>query len=348
MTEMYVIKCGNCTPLGERAGVTAASVRAGFSEISIIPEIEDNNWEPIRLGLASYIHKSKQLEDQFNELAQPAFEEAVSPLGELSFTSNILPVLIGLPEDRPGLLNQIEAVVEQPIKEALESLNLTPQVEFIKFGHTSGISALEKAFELMETYEFCMIGGVDSYNNISTIRWLENDIERLFCTANKKGFIPGQAAGFVLLASEPAIKKYKLSPLAKIFSCAAAEEENSFESGKLSTGRGLTKTIRQNLKSIPDEVKIDEIYSTLNGEFYHTQEYAYAVLNIGERIKEVSNLVAPYICWGDIGAASVPVLIGLATEAGKKGYAKGPINLITAANFKSHRASALIELLNLE
>ena len=106
--------------------------------------------------------------------------------------------------------------------------------------------------------------------------------------------------------------------------------------------------MKQVLEVVPEDTQIDEVYSTQNGEKYSAIEYAYSITNVGTRIKEVKNMIAPYTCWGDLGAASVPVLFGLMTEAGKKGYAKGPINLLTAANLGTQRASALIELLNIK
>ncbi|MCG8337966.1 MAG: hypothetical protein MJE63_25980 [Proteobacteria bacterium] len=259
-----------------------------------------------------------------------------------------LPVLVGLPEERPGLPPHLKANLQNALLQVFTKQNIPFKIEFIEQGHTACLSAFEKAMILLPDSGFCIVGGVDSYDNIETIEWLEHDIKRLFCTTVEDGFIPGQSAGFVLLASEDAIRKHQIKPLAKILSVAGDEEANSFESNKMSTGKALSQTFKQLLKAIPENVKIDEIYSTQNGEKYSAQEFAYAITNIGPRIKEVGNLIAPYNRWGDLGAASVPVLLGIMTEAGKKGYAKGPLNLISAANLGNKRAGALIELLNLK
>ncbi|MCG8337967.1 MAG: hypothetical protein MJE63_25985 [Proteobacteria bacterium] len=61
---MYIIKCGNCTPLGERAGVTATSVRANFSMISRSQKYDDDNWEPVRMGLAEYLEEDLEIDEQ--------------------------------------------------------------------------------------------------------------------------------------------------------------------------------------------------------------------------------------------------------------------------------------------
>ncbi len=344
---MYIVKCGNCTPLGERAGVTAASVRAGFSAISISEKFEDEAWEPVRLGLAEYMNEYLNIEEQFQELAYSALKEVVSFFPENNIRVAQIPLIVGLPEGRPGLPTQLSKSLEQKLFEASKNVNIPFSMDFILQGHTSCLSALEQARNRLESNEFCVVGGVDSYDDKGTIQWLEKSIKRLFCSTTDDGFVPGQAAGFVLLASEETVSKHQLSPFAKILSIASDEESNNYDTGKNSTSGALTKTIKRVLEVIPEDTQIDEVYSTQNGEKYSAIEYAYSIANVGARLKEVSNMVAPYTCWGDLGAASVPVLFGLMTEAGKKGYAKGPLNLVAAANLGTQRASALVELLNL-
>jgi len=176
------------------------------------------------------------------------------------------------------------------------------------------------------------------------MNWLEHDIKRLKCSTNKDGFIPGQAAGFCLLSTPDTARRWKLDFMATVLAEAAAEEENPFSSGKLSTGKGLTQSLAQVLKEIPRERQIDQIYSSFNGEGYNAQDFSYAVLNTGSQLGDFGTCIAPHDCWGDIGAASVPVLISLATEAGKKGYAKGALNLIIASSLGSSRGCVLLEL----
>lgn len=345
---VFIVDYGNCTSLGERAGVTAASARAGFAMISLQPKILDDHLEPIRLGLVEYLEEGLSNSEQMLELTLPSLKEAYSLLLEQEITVLEIPVLVGLPEERPGLPPNLKEFLSQSILESGEKDGIRFNIEIIPNGHTACLSAIEKSFELLNQYEFCLVGGIESYNDIETLNWLEMEQKRLFCSYNKNGFIPGQAAGFILLANQSAVENYRLEPRAKILACSSAEEENSIDSKKLSTARALTQTIRQNLKYVDDEAKIDAIYSTINGEDYHAQELAYTIVNVGTRIKEVGNLVAPYDCFGDLGAASVPVYISLMMEAGKKKYAKGPLNLITAASLGNQRASALIQLLNLD
>lgn len=343
--ELFILRCGNCTPLGPRSGLSATGVRAGFSMISLHPDVKDENWEPIRLGTAGYISQYLDIEEQFYQLALPAFEEVISFFRETDIRPKNLPVLIGYPEPRPGLPPLLSYMLLKKMPEPTYKLNIPVQIEFIHQGHAACLGALEQAGQLLEKHPFCVIGGVDSYNERDTLKWLEYDVKRLFCSTNRDGFIPGQGAGFILLASRQAVEKYSLKPRAKVLSVALNEEKNSFETDTDSSAAALTLSIRKVLEMLPGENKANAIYSAMNGETYNTREFVYAIANVGSKLTDVNNIVAPYDCWGDLGAATVPVLIGLLMEAAKKNYEKGPMNLITAASLGNLRASALIELI---
>ena len=339
---IVIISCGNRTPVGHRTGLTACHVRGGMAGIKRHPDFMDSYMNPVRLGTVDY------LEDLYNherliELSKPALTETLLPLAEFEKLSGI-PVIIGLPERRPGLAPQIDFVLERSLMESGTLPGVELSFDFLFQGHTSAFLALTKAREKLTSHPFCVIGGVDSYHEAVTIEWLEIEKKRLFCQDNKDGFVPGEAAGFCLLSTMETARHYKLDVLAKILSFSSAEEKNEFDSGKNSTGQGLSSAIHETLKVLPENLKIDQIYCSLNGESYNTLDYSYSILNIGKYIKDVGGYIAPFLSWGDIGAASGPVLISLATEAGRKNYAKGPINLITTSSLGRSRACALLEL----
>ena len=88
------------------------------------------------------------------------------------------------------------------------------KVEAIETGHAAGAMAVKAAWEAVRSgaAEFALAGGVDSYLEAETLEWLEaNDqVHSAGPENNPYGFIPGEAAGFVLLASAAAAERYKL------------------------------------------------------------------------------------------------------------------------------------------
>ncbi len=345
--DIVVINCGNRTPLGTRTGVTAASIRARFSVIALHRDFMDEYLNPIRLGVAEYLDEDLNHYEQFRDLALPALIECLSPLKDLEPKPAPVKVIVGLPELRPGILDLLGTFLLKPMEDLRYRFGFELDVKFIYEGHTSILRSLVKDDRLQNEAQFMVVGGVESYVDGNTLEWLEKDARRLFCTDNKNGFIPGQAAGFCLLSSRNTARKHGLPIQARLVSSAIHKETNGFETGKNSTGEALTRCIEDVAQDIPKDTVFDQVYCTLNGEPYYTMEYSYAAINIAPRIPEINEFIAPFNSWGDIGAAAVPVLISLATEAGRKNYAKGPLNLITAANLGGTRGAILLNLENL-
>lgn len=342
-TDIYLITCGNCTALGMRAGITATSIRAGFSFIERHPDFLDDWLEPIRLGTVPYLEETLDVAGQLEALGKPALLEALTGIVKQDGLPSRIPLLVGLPEKRPGIPDGLDAALEEGLTAGLPNRGIAFDCRWLEKGHTSGILALEEAVDLLHSRGLCVIGGVDSYMNDETIDWLEFDAKRLFCSWNKNGFIPGQAAGFCLLASGEAVKRYTLTPQARILSAASAEEPRPFEGGTFSSAEALTQSAKTVLNFLLEGSTVDAVYTTENGEDYQTLELSNTLVNLGSAISDVGTRFSICDCLGDIGAASVPVLLSQAAEAAKKRYARGPLTLFLASSLGNSRAAALAE-----
>lgn len=345
MNDIYIIQCGAQTPVGSEAAVSAASVRASISRLMRHPKFEDERWEPVTVGMATYIDEDCAYKERIQKLCLPALKEAVAPLLNIQDKLETIPLIIGLPEQRPSLPEDIRPSILESISTLESETCLSFMTEFISLGHASGLIALEKAVEIMDKEEaqFCLFGGVDSYIEESTLSWLE-DSRRLLCSNNQNGFIPGEAAGFCLLSLQKIADNYKIPKLAKILGVASSEEELSYESQKICTGRGLMQSVSKVLSELPTNRKVNKIYSTLNGERYYNTEYGNALPKLSQYVENAMDFIAPVDCWGDIGAASGPLLACLATESGKRGYASGTYSLILTSSLGKSRAAALLEI----
>jgi 3-oxoacyl-[acyl-carrier-protein] synthase-1 len=188
--------------------------------------------------------------------------------------------------------------------------------------------AVQRAWEAIRggTAEFALAGGADSYLEPETLEWLEsNDQVHSAGRANNAwGFVPGEAAGFVLLASADAAARYRLSAALEVLTAATAKESKLIKTDAVCTGEGLTALFRA-LAGVPPVVRADHLYCDMNGEPYRADEFGFATTRAGRLFRDSSAFTAPADCWGDVGAASGPLFLVLADAATRKGYAPGAV-----------------------
>jgi 3-oxoacyl-[acyl-carrier-protein] synthase-1 len=89
--------------------------------------------------------------------------------------------------------------------------------------------------------------------------------------------------------------------------------------------------------------RITDTYCDMNGEPYRADEFAFAAIRLREHFVTPSEFVTPADCWGDVGAASVPLAAVLAAIAGLKSYACGGTSLVWASSDTGERGAALLE-----
>src|SRR5262249_57656869 len=84
-------------------------------------------------------------------------------------------------------------------------------------------------------------------------------------------------------------------------------------------------------------------YGDLNGEPWRADEWAFAYLRTGKRHGEPLDLRHPADCWGDVGAASGPLLVGLAVRELRRGRPGKDTALVwTASDIRPNRAACLL------
>lgn len=344
--DIFIVNCGAQTPIEETAIYTASAARAEIYRVAVCPRFEDDDLNPLLLGEARYLDKNLPILDRFSTMGIHAIKEVMEPLYERGEKSIKIPIYIGLPEKRPGLP---EHVAEHLKSSLINTLTRNQGIDFelttMFDGHSSPAFILDQIKELFESdsSSLAVWGGVESYLDETRLSWLEEK-NYLMCT-EKTGMIPGEAAGFCLLATNEAIEKYHLTKLAKIHSWGTAYEENEFLSGKNNLGVGLSTAIMDAVDDfIPDE-KIDQIYTTLNGIPYYSDEFGYALLKCGQYVKNTNHIQSFSHFWGDIGAASLPVFFSIATYEDNQKEAPGPYSLMLSSSLGQSRAAIIFELL---
>lgn len=249
---------------------------------------------------------------------------------------------LALPCARTG----VPADPERQAGPLLRALRQRPEITEIALypnGHAAGLMALQAGMASIQRgeSEFFLAGGVDSYLDADTLEWLD-DTEQLHSEANTWGFVPGEAAGFCLLASERAAHRYSLQPLLWLRSAATDREPNLIRTGTVCLGEGLSRAVKSVLQTLPSADLIHQTFCDMNGERYRADELAFTICRTSRRFVDASVVQTPADCWGDVGAASGPLFIALATAAQTKHYAQGTNTLLWASSDTGERTAALL------
>ncbi len=221
-------------------------------------------------------------------------------------------------------------------------------MEFISSGNGAGIIALDKAVRMIRTKESgcCLVGAIESYIDSETIAWLESQgrLHGAGLFNNAWGFVPGEAGGFCVVVSEDTVEKESIVPDAEVLDISIMIEEGIDNQDGQYTGEAMTLAMRKILESPEREnEKIGYIICDMNGEIWRAREYGLAISRLNTFFSDPSTFIAPADCWGDVGAASGALFIGLASSAWKRGYAEGPMALIITSSYGGEKACALLK-----
>jgi 3-oxoacyl-[acyl-carrier-protein] synthase-1 len=310
------------------APATAAAIRAGIAGFAQHPFMVDTAGNRMVVALAPYLDIDRTGAERLAELAGPATAEAAAPLASAPGGKPPIPVFIGLPPDRPGRAKNLGAVAER-VRAEMGALGLRPEkTALLETGHAAGAMAVRAAWEVVRSggAEFALAGGTDSYLEPETLEWLEvNDqLHSAGPENNPYGFIPGEAAGFILLASAAAAGRYQLTAALELLTATTAQETKLIKTDAVCTGEGLTALYRA-LAGEPRTIQVDHLYCDMNGEPYRANEFGFATVRAGGLFRDPAAFTTPADCWGDVGAASGPLFLILADAATRKGYAAGPV-----------------------
>jgi 3-oxoacyl-[acyl-carrier-protein] synthase-1 len=336
---------GAQTPIGRSVWASAAAARAGLCGFCEHPFMVDTAGEPMRVARAPWIDWRVAGIDRLAALLLPAIDEAMGELSRLSTGMSLrLGLALALPAPRPGLPPATgEALLARIAARHPGRFAAAPAFEL---GHAAAYPALAAALNgfAAASLDACLVCGVDSYLAPETLEWLEA-CEQLHgggALNNAWGFIPGEAAGAVLLATSALLQRTGLVALAEISAVGIGQEGKLIKTGEVCIGEGLTRAFRSALETLAPDERVDNIFCDLNGEPYRADEYGFAALRMRERLQTPSELDSPADCWGDAGAAGGPLHVALAAIAHYKRYARGPISLAWGSSESGERGAALV------
>jgi 3-oxoacyl-[acyl-carrier-protein] synthase I len=230
-------------------------------------------------------------------------------------------LLVGLAEaGRPGGGAGLAPSIINSIQERL-GLKFHPRLSsVISQGHTSGFRALKTARELF--YEgqaqACIICGVDSYINASSLLWLEQHW-RLKTEENSDGVIPGEAAAAIFVE-----RQANTNSVLKVIGLGFEHENAHVLSEEPLLGLGLTEAARMALTETGCQMHdIDFRLSDVTGESYGFKEQELALVRLLRVRREALPLWHCVDSIGDTGAAAGVCQLVIAFHAFLKRYSPG-------------------------
>jgi 3-oxoacyl-[acyl-carrier-protein] synthase-1 len=344
-----ILAIGMVTPVGLYAASAAAAVRAGVSRVresrfygkliephrmSLVPE---DAMPPLAPALEAASVSMTPAHSRMLLLAGAALQQ-VAPLA-----SPAAPALfLGLPEARPG---EPDAVGPS----FLAHLATQAQIRFDPFsrlrreGGAAGLFALHDALLHLQAHKAeCVIaGGVDTFRDLRRLTLLDLE-NRLLSQRVADGFIPGEGAAVLLLASLAFAKRHGARPIARVVAAATGLEPGHRYSSQPYKGEGLAATFQELFAAAPSIPPVRCIYAGFNGENMPAKEWGVAHLRSSGRIASDAAIEHPGDCIGDTGAAMGPLLLGFGAIGIHSGYRRSPC-LIWCTSDREPRSAALIE-----
>ncbi|MEM7151376.1 MAG: hypothetical protein AAF799_00970 [Myxococcota bacterium] len=332
---LAVLQVGCVSPVGLDAEQTAASLWAGVPRKQSTPFV-DRQRQPIVMGhlpeavlppLVDALREQRTpltaLQRRLLRLCGPALFEVLET--SLAAAPDFAPPLwLAVPEstpDHPEIAGG--QFIAQAMKQAEVNLDLAHSRVFPS-GHAGLFSAVHHAQREMTAagIELAVLGGVDSYSDPMRLARLEAE-GRLRTRGPQDAFTPGEAAAFLLVATQQLCARHQLEPLAWIDAVGLAQEPGHRYSEQPYRAEGLAAAFSQ-LFDRPPSPPIELVMAGFNGENMHAKEWGVAYLRSREHFSASLRIEhsAEYI--GDAGAALAPVMASIVVRAAHDGRLPGP------------------------
>lgn len=340
------------TPLGLETQTTTGNVLTKtdrFREVEwlnriyqpfVITCIPDDCLYPLKDYPATSKDEDKEnREKRLLQIATTGLEEL-----PVSIWEKPLPLILGFPDDPAAKQLDHHRFLEHLNRQTHLSLDVKRSQVYSQ-GRAAGIIAVKEAIKLIETgsAEMILAGGCDTYKNLTLLRDLDL-LDRIKSDIAEDFFIPGEGAGFLVLCREETAISYDMKILGYIHTVAIANESVHFHSDRPCLGEGLTACFAQlfeELKTAESIEKILSIYSGMNGESYWTREWSSTLIRMQEWFEPRAKVCCTADFLGDTGAASGPIMAGIALTASNMIKKREPTIVFSASDGKQRAVMLL-------
>lgn len=332
------------TPVGISVRQTSASVMAGISryrasaifnrryEPMILASLPEEVVPPLEEALEG--EGLSQRARRMLRLAGPALNQARISLGPTE-----LPALfLAVPETLPTMAPSVERTFLRHLHRQAGGGFALERSRLFASGRAGGFEAASAALDALSGKgNSVLVGGVDTHYDARLLSTL--DLEgRILAEGVMDGFAPGEGAGFLLLGRRGPAEK---PALANLYSPGIGAEAGHRYSTKPYLGDGLAGAIASALDSAKGR-PIPAVLSGLNGENHGAKEWGVSIARNFDSFADPFRHDHPAEFYGDLGAATGPVLIGLAAFGLRQGHFSGPC-LTWCASDTALRGAAVVD-----
>lgn len=332
-----VASSGLLTAAGDDAASVEAAVRAGICRYRD-SAVCDGMGEQVRLALAPdealhpvppRVRRASRLtarQARMIGLAVPALRNAAA-----GTRTKPMPLLLAAPapyEER-GLpfgaahLALLAELAQVPIDAARSAV--------LSGGRAEGFAAIARGLEILARgAPAVLVGGVDSCFDLHLLGTLQRE-RRLLGPEAGDGFVPGEAAAFLLLTSQDSAGQRLHMP-------GIGDEPGHRGSSEPCRGDGLTQAVERALRPFP---AVGTVITGFTGEQLPAKEWSIAAMRLRSALAVDIRVFHPFATIGDLGAASAAVMVACAAAGLARGALAGPC-LAWAASDGSPRGAICI------
>lgn len=232
-----------------------------------------------------------------------------------SYQRDPIPLIMAGPQNYPGFTNQLPP---QFFHHLANQITLPIDYSTSRMVCTGRTGILE-AIRIGQHYlnngnnELVLIGGVDTCQHTAWLHLLDSDGRLKSESPDNKGdnFVPGEGAAFLLLTNNPDLAMNYHGYRIRLTTPGFSEETGHLYSDIAYSGQGLDRAIKQALTAAPEDQRIANVLSSMNGEHYWAKEFGVAMTRSSHRFRDPKHH-HPADCFGDLGAAAGGALIALA------------------------------------
>lgn len=352
--KLYIAGMGMITPVGANVEMTAASVDAGISAYAETEYYDQLNKPITMASVPDIIFDEIDAEigegDRYNGRHDRVIKMTILAIREACEQKSIkksVPLVLAMPDVPADPDDKRLSPLIENLEHNCKPWISTQQCHSIYSGRAAGIEAIDFAFNYLYDLpnDFILIGGSDSHQDYSRLNSLSDD-GRLLTAGSMDSFAPGEAAGFLLLTRHPGLAQVKNGCIIALNPPGIADETGHLHSEETYRGDGLDQAFKKSLNN-HRQSNIHSIYSSMNGENHWAKEYGVAYLRNKTAFHDKVKTEHPADTYGDLGAATSPVLIALAAQH-LYGSKKASSYLVYSSSDYAKRGAIVVEKMSVK
>jgi 3-oxoacyl-[acyl-carrier-protein] synthase-1 len=335
-SPIAITNSGLVTSVGLSARAACAAIRAGLTNHTDT-RFSDSQGGWIQ-GAQVPLDEPWRGREKLARMLTMAIQECLEPFPDLG--AGRLPILLCVAEQaRAGRLDGLD---DELLSDVLHRLDMQCQPEasgVIAYGRVGVAVALARARALLDEggADHVVIAAADSLLVGLTLMPLQAE-SRLLTPTNTNGFVPGEAAGAILVSRHPGRGTHLLC-----VGLGFSEEPVPIASEEPFRADGLTAAINKGLADAGCEMHdLDFRITDNSGELYYFKEAALALTRTMRKVKPEFDIWHPADCVGETGAAIGAVALAVTLTACRKTYSAGPNILFHSGSDAGHRAAVIL------